>query len=175
MTIETMSSIDWQEFDRLLSESASQGFAFLKRFRYDWESGLNRFNARGEGLFCARSGGRLIGLCGLNADPFVSDPRIGRLRHVYVLERYRRRGAGEALVHHALQSARPHFDLITLRTDMPSAAAFFEALGFVRVTGQPSTTHWFRLAWLTTKPCRLFELHREKRSGWPAVNRTENR
>ena len=36
------------------------------------------------------SEGRLVGVCGLNVDPYLDDPSVGRVRHLYVLVAARR-------------------------------------------------------------------------------------
>jgi GNAT superfamily N-acetyltransferase len=61
-------------------------------------SGTNRFNKRGEAIFAASAAGALIGVCGLNVDPYASDPRVGRVRHLYVLSGFRQLGVGRQLV-----------------------------------------------------------------------------
>jgi hypothetical protein len=36
----------------------------------------------GEALFVARVGERVVGVCGLNVDPYTAEPRVGRVRHL---------------------------------------------------------------------------------------------
>src|SRR5262249_23887642 len=48
-------------------------------FDDDWESGANRFDGPGEVLFEARVGSRLVGICGLDRDPYAQWAEIGHL------------------------------------------------------------------------------------------------
>ena len=81
-------------FDALRHQSEASGYRFLRRAADEWESGANRFDRDGEALLAAEMGGRLVGVCGLSIDPYLDDPRIGRVRNVYVLAEYRGRGIG---------------------------------------------------------------------------------
>ena len=65
-------------FDRLLRESLSEGLRMLERLREEWELGENRFARPGEGFFVAKRGELLVGVCGLNRDPYASRARVGR-------------------------------------------------------------------------------------------------
>jgi GNAT superfamily N-acetyltransferase len=114
----------------LVAECESQGFTFLRRLVSDWDTGANRFALRGEALFAAEEQGIIVGVCGLNVDPYVSDRGIGRVRHLYVLASHRRQGIGGRLVAKVIVSAAHSFHMLRLRTDSPAAAAFYEALGF---------------------------------------------
>lgn len=136
-------------FDRLaplLAESEREGWRLIRRLRDDWAAGTNRFDRPGEALFVAHFGETLVGVCGLNIDPHASDPSAGRLRRVYVLAAFRRRGIGEALVRTAIAAARGRFRVLRLRTQNENAARLYERLGFVTVTDEPSCTHLARLA-----------------------------
>ena len=81
-------------FPALRSGSLAQHFNMLRRLAENWQSGENRFNAPGEKLLGAFRGGELVGVCGLNADAYSLQPRAGRIRHLYIGERYRRQGVG---------------------------------------------------------------------------------
>ena len=81
-------------FADLEAESEAEKFHMLYRLEEHWRSGENRFSAPGEKLLGAFIDDRLIGVCGINRDPFSQHPRAGRIRHLYVSEKYRRCGAG---------------------------------------------------------------------------------
>ena len=129
----------------LVAEADAAGYSFVRRLRDAWMSGENRFDRPGETLLTARVDGRLLGIGGLNIDPFAQSPRIGRLRHLYVARDARRLGIGSALVRHILAAAPPHFSIVRLRTDSPDAAAFYVRLGF-RPTDEAGATHILPLA-----------------------------
>ena len=116
--------------EALLAESEQAGSLIVRRLVDEWASGANRFDRSGEALFAARIEGRLVGVCGLNVDPYSAEPRLGRVRHLYVLSAYRRRGIGRQLVAEVIAAARGRFDHLRLSTGNPVAARFYERLGF---------------------------------------------
>jgi len=116
--------------DVLLAESEQAGSSIVRRLVDEWVSGANRFDRAGEALFAVRIEGRLVGVCGLNVDPYSAEPRLGRVRHLYVLSAYRRRGIGRQLVAEVIAASRGRFDHLCLSTGNPVAARFYERLGF---------------------------------------------
>lgn len=64
-------------FSALRAESLTQNLNMLGRLAENWQSGINRFNAPGEKLLGAFAFGQLVGVCGLNVDPFSQQPRAG--------------------------------------------------------------------------------------------------
>jgi len=130
------------DFDlELLPDANREGFRALQRLRDDWVAGINRFNAPGEALYVARYKDRLVGVCGMNRDPFVEDSKVGRLRRLYVLPQFRRMGIGRQLVLRAIEGGRKRFHTIRLRTIDEGASAFYVALGFDVVAGAGDVTH----------------------------------
>jgi len=127
----------------LVAEADAAGYSFVRRLRDAWMSGENRFDRPGETLLTARVDGRLLGIGGLNIDPFAHADRVGRLRHLYVACDARGLGVGRALVSRILTAAPPHFAVVRLRTDSPDAAAFYARLGF-QPTDEPHATHLIR-------------------------------
>ena len=89
----------------------------------------------------ARVGDDVVGVCGLNVDPYVDDPKIGRVRHLYVLVRHRRSGIGEQLVADVIEAARGRFERLHLRTTNLTAARLYERLGFRRTGEGRDRTH----------------------------------
>jgi GNAT superfamily N-acetyltransferase len=124
----------------LVVESEREGFAFVRRLVDEWESGGNRFDRAGEGLFAAVADGRVVGVCGLNVDPYLAGGRVGRVRHLYVAAGFRRRGIGTALVRAVIMEARGTFDRLRLRTASEPAVRFYESLGFRRTDDEPDCT-----------------------------------
>jgi GNAT superfamily N-acetyltransferase len=125
----------------LVTESEQTGWKFVRRLSDEWVSGTNRFNKRGEAIFAASAAGALIGVCGLNVDPYASDPRVGRVRHLYVLSGFRQLGVGRQLVEAVVAAAKGQFGLLRLQTESGEAAEFYEALGFQRQSDMPDCTH----------------------------------
>lgn len=139
--IERLSGSPADSLGHLVAESRRLGLDFLDRLVREWESGANRFDRPGEVLFVARSGSQIIGVCGLCLDPYVGDPAVGRVRHLYVLVPYRRVGVGEQLVADVIEAARGHFGRLHLRTTNPEAARLYERMGFVPQRGMRDCTH----------------------------------
>jgi len=148
LAIERLSDVTLGDFADLLSESERLGSRIIRRLVEEWGNGANRFDRPGEVLFGARGTGRLIGICGLNHDPYAGDERIGRVRHLYVLSTSRRKGMGQQLVLHVIQAAQGRFDELRLRTNNPAAARLYEELGFRPCDDSGDYTHLAKLATL---------------------------
>lgn len=130
-----------QDLEEIVRLSLSEDFRAVRRLREEWDSGANRFDRPGEILLEARVGSRLVGVCGLNRDPYARQPELGRLRHLYVHPEFRRRGIGRALVSMVIEHARGRFSRVRLRTQDADADRFYLAIGFRRVVGEPDATH----------------------------------
>ncbi|MBL1177529.1 GNAT family N-acetyltransferase [Pantanalinema sp. GBBB05] len=139
--ITRISEIQTESINHLVEESVSQGFRFLERLIREYRSGLNCFNKPGELLLTASVQGAVVGIGGLNQDPYFNHPRIGRLRHLYVESAWRRRGVGHLLVTHLIHAANHHYQLLMLRTDTVTAAEFYQQLGFKADPNWEHTTH----------------------------------
>lgn len=129
----------------LVVESEEAGLRFVRRLAEEWASGRNRFDRPGEALFAAVHDGRTIGVCGLNVDPYAAAPRVGRVRHLYVLAAHRQLAVGEQLVGEVIAAARGPFDTLRPRTGNPAAARLYERLGFRRASGLANCTHLMEL------------------------------
>ena len=140
-TISRTTVLPLNRLGELIAESEAAGFHMLRRLEREWASGENRFDAPGEALFLTTVSDRIVGLCGLNRDPYTGDVSIGRVRHLYVLASYRRQGVGRGLIETVVATARPSFRVLRLRTDSEDADRFYIAAGFRRSIGDPSCTH----------------------------------
>ncbi|HEV8532042.1 MAG TPA: GNAT family N-acetyltransferase [Methylomirabilota bacterium] len=125
----------------LITEGERSGSRFVGRLATEWASGANRFDKPGEALFVARVEGQPVGVCGLNVDPYTAARRVGRVRHLYVMEAYRRQGIGRRLLADVVAAARGPFDRLRLRTANLEAARFYEAIGFAVCPGEAESTH----------------------------------
>ena len=63
----------------LREEADRDGHRFVTRLVNDWASGVNRFDAPGEHLMAAVRNGLVLGVCGLNRDPYTAETGVGRL------------------------------------------------------------------------------------------------
>jgi GNAT superfamily N-acetyltransferase len=123
--------------DALGDAALAEGYGFLRRLMQDWASGANRFDQPGEQLIGAFAGTHLLGVCGLNRDPYLRSRGVGRLRHLYVAPGHRRHGIATALVRSLLRTVA--FHRLRLRTDTAEATAFYLRLGFHPVVDATAT------------------------------------
>jgi ribosomal protein S18 acetylase RimI-like enzyme len=140
-SIDRLRDVSPERVAALLADSEREGSRIVRRLVDEWMSGANRFDRPGEVLFAARLGERLVGVGGLNVDPFAGEPRLGRVRHVYVHSECRRQGIGEQLMAEILTAARGRFDRLGLHTGNPAAARLYERLGFHASAERARTTH----------------------------------
>jgi ribosomal protein S18 acetylase RimI-like enzyme len=143
---------DLASLEILAVEAEREGQRLVRRLVEEWRSGANRFDRAGEALFVLWRGRRAAATCGLNRDPFVAAPEVGRLRHVYVHPALRRAGVGRLLVRVALVEARASFARLRLRTSAAPAARLYERLGFARVD-EADATHALVLSPATGASC----------------------
>lgn len=122
--------------DALRMEAADEGFRLLDRLVRDWKAGANRFDQPGECLLGAWLEAELIGVGGLNRDPYVEGSGIGRIRHLYVRGSARGSGVGSALLQRLLNEASSTFYLVRVRTYTREAAAFYLRHGFLPIADE---------------------------------------
>lgn len=145
MIIERLSELPSEAFGPLVAESEQAGLRFVHRLVEEWASGRNRFERPGEACFAALVDGRIVGVCGLNVDPYTVEPRVGRVRHLYVLSAYRKLGVGERLVGEVIAAGRGQFGILRLRTQNETAARLYERMGFRRCPDLADCTHLMEL------------------------------
>ena len=143
-TVTSVRSGQKPELGRLSESAAAEGFHFVKRAHDAWRRGGNRFDRPGEGFFVALAIDEVVGMCGLNIDPYLDGPSVGRLRHLYVAPEARRRGVGRRLVMACLDLANGHFLRVRLRTFEADAIRLYESMGFRRID-EPDATHTLEL------------------------------
>ena len=129
--------------DELLADAAGEGYAFLDLLVAEWTSSANRFDGPGEVLCGCFDDGKIVAAGGLNRDPFLDNPRIGRIRRVYVRPGWRNRKLGTALVVWLLDAARRNFEAVRLRAENSDAARLYERVGFTPIA-DPHATHILR-------------------------------
>ncbi len=125
----------------LMAASQREGFGAVVKLRDAWEAGTNKFDRGGEVLLAAHRGVELVGVCGLNVDPYCDDVRVGRIRHLYVHPDVRREGVATEVLKAVVRYAAGNFDVLRARTDREDGVAFYLASGFVAVEGDPKCTH----------------------------------
>jgi GNAT superfamily N-acetyltransferase len=150
--IQRLSHLKPGELLTLIADSEAQGLRFVRRLADEWADGVNRFDRPGEALFFARDGSTAVGVGGLNIDPYEDDATVGRVRHLYVLSAYRRRGIGERLVTAIVDAARGRFQALRLLTSNPDAARLYERMGFARRRDEADCTHALGIIGRSARP-----------------------
>lgn len=130
-----------EDIQVLLRVSREEGHNLVERLVDDWEDGSNRFDRPGEVALEARLDSRLVGVGGLNCDPYLDDPGVGRVRHVYVSPDARGLEVGRVLVVSLVEHARGQFSRVRLRTGDAETSGFYVRLGFVEAHDEPDATH----------------------------------
>ncbi|WP_282937381.1 GNAT family N-acetyltransferase [Paenibacillus sp. RC67] len=131
IVIQKIDQLDTLQLSSLVEESIKEGFRHLQRLINDYESGVNTFDKQGEALFLAYDKENLVGVCGLNQDPYANDKKVGRVRRMYVSSGSRRKGVGRLLMQAVITEARRHSSMLVLRTDNPKSDLFYQSLGFI--------------------------------------------
>ena len=127
----------------LKAESIALHFNMLRWLEENWQRGENCFIAPGEKLLGAFLNGRLVGVCGLNRDPFSQQPRAGRIRHLYVSEKCRGLGIGKQLLTVVMADASIWFDFLnTHAPEAAAAAANFSKNSSAIFFAAPLTSRW---------------------------------
>jgi GNAT superfamily N-acetyltransferase len=145
IAIERVKDLAPDSLAELVAESERAGFRFVRKLVDEWNTGSNCFDKPGEALFTASVDGRVVGVGGLNQDPYAGAPGIGRVRRLYVLESVRRRGVARKLVEAIVVQARDHFELLRLRTNTETGGQFYLAMGFKHCASESHSTHELRL------------------------------
>ncbi|MFC9415029.1 GNAT family N-acetyltransferase [Bacillus mobilis] len=130
------------EHDYLVQESKEEGFHFLIRLISEYENKINTFNKTGECLYGIFQGEKLIGIGGLNEDPYTENNKIGRVRRFYIAKEYRRKGVGRLLLLRILSDAKKYFNTVVLHTDTEQGDKFYTSSGFVKGTKYVGTSHY---------------------------------
>lgn len=128
-------------FPKLIESAEAEGFQALTTLARNFESGTNRFDRPGEVLLTLWDREELLGVGGLNRDPYFPSCLVGRLRHLYVLPSLRSQGLGRSLVEALEARARGVFFMLQLFTQASRAGAFYEALGYQPVQGETKVSH----------------------------------
>ncbi|WP_242235033.1 GNAT family N-acetyltransferase [Bacillus cereus group sp. BfR-BA-01316] len=133
------------EMNHLVEESKEEGFNFLLKLINEYESEKNTFSKTGECLYGIFQEDKLIGIGGLNQNPYTKDNKIGRLRRFYILKDYRRIGLGKLLLKQLLRHAEKYFHVVVLHTDTKQGDEFYCANGFLKGEDYKGSSHFIRL------------------------------
>ena len=138
-------SLTEAELQPILAASLDEGYKFIQTLWDEYISGKTRFDADGAALIGVYVDGTLAAIGGVHRDPYLGQPDIGRIRHVYVMPDLRRTGVGRRLMAALIGHSRENFAFLTLRTPTAHADAFYVSLGFSREPRFEHATHWLSL------------------------------
>ncbi|KAA0549954.1 GNAT family N-acetyltransferase [Bacillus sp. BGMRC 2118] len=124
--------LDEWNLDVLIKESEQEGHRFVTKLVRQYVSLQNRFDRQGEVLYVATLNEEVVGVCGLNKDPYNEQKNIGRLRHLYVLSQFRNLGIAQKLLEQIKKDSISTFSIMTLRTSNPVADRFYTRNGFTK-------------------------------------------
>jgi GNAT superfamily N-acetyltransferase len=145
MQINKVTSLKTDELKNIIDDSLSDGYKFVKRLVDEFENGSNKFDKNGESLYVAIDGDDIIGVGGLNIDPYREESDVGRVRHLYVLRKNRGHGVGKKLLRIIIEEAQKHFRILTLSTDNPIADKLYRDAGFIKAEGIYKASHIMNL------------------------------
>jgi N-acetylglutamate synthase-like GNAT family acetyltransferase len=134
------------DISSLVEESKEEGFHFLERLVNEYKNGTNDFKKTSEALYGVFTDkGILVGIGGLNVDPYTTDEKVGRVRRFYISKNCRRKGIGQNLLNKIVNEAKKKFDILVLHTDTQQASQFYKSFGFVKESNYPKTTHFMKM------------------------------
>ncbi|KRG12596.1 hypothetical protein ACA30_18455 [Virgibacillus soli] len=146
MQIEKVTSIEQYNLDLLIDDSLSEGYKFIQRLVDEYKTGSNKFDKKGESLYIAKLDGEVIGIGGLNIDPYHTLPDVGRVRHLYVLRKNRGTSVGKKLLNTIITEAKKNFRTLRLSsTDDTAAVNLYIKCGFLKVEGVYKVSHILEL------------------------------
>jgi GNAT superfamily N-acetyltransferase len=127
--------------DDLVDEADKSGHRFVARFFRNWLGDGDRFDGPDEQIVGIWADEKLVGFAGLHADPYLNDPAVCRLRHLYVASAFRDQGIGVLLVRHLLENARS-FERVRLRAGTQEAVDFYDHIGWQKTDEKDATHQW---------------------------------
>ncbi len=132
--------------DEILTESKECGYGMIERLITEWESGITDFSNKNEAYFAYEEYGKILGIGGINEEPYLRIKEYGRMRHLYVLKTWRHRGIGKEIVRATIEFAKAYYELVTLMTPKDgSADAFYESIGFKKCDSLERVSHTLAL------------------------------
>ncbi|WP_254871187.1 GNAT family N-acetyltransferase [Bacillus sp. Marseille-Q1617] len=82
---------------------------------------------------------------GLNRDPYNRGESLGRLRRVYVLRDYRKKGIARLLCNELQEFAKKYYKGVILHTDTSEGDLFYRSLGYQKTDSYQKSSHYLIL------------------------------
>lgn len=128
-----------EELAELHKMSREEGDRLLEKLFYEFKTGTDSFNQKGECLLVGEMDEKIVAIGGLTIDPL--NPERGRIRRLYVLPSYRGKGIGKKLVQELLRHSKRYFPFVSVNIGQRKIAEFYEKLGFQRYDQEEGITH----------------------------------
>ncbi len=133
---------DLSEEIRELAKIASVGgYRNIETLVNEFDSGVNRFSTPGEALFGAYEATSILGIGGINIDPYYGLATVARVRRLFVKPDARRRGVATALMLQIEEIGRKYFSKLQLFTNSETASRFYINLGYRAVKHREKISH----------------------------------
>lgn len=127
------------EFARLSAQARAEGYDFLDRLANRWRGGAYDGDAEADVLGVSDEAA-LLAIGAQTYDEYDPQPEHRRIRHFYVLPEARRRGVGRELASALTERAFVRAPRLHLRATHALSIAFWDAMGFARVS-RPDRSH----------------------------------
>ena len=151
--IEEITDIEKVDLAEILEESKGLGYGMIERLIREWKSGETDFSKENEAYFAFVADGKVVGVGGVNEEPYLKIKEYGRMRHLYVLKSWRRKGIGSAIVGTTIDFAKKHYILMTLMTPKDGRSdSFYEGIGFEKCTSLNRVSHTLDLHYNALMP-----------------------
>ena len=88
---------------------------------------------------------KLIGIGGLNEDPYTENNKIGRVRRFYIAKRIPKERSREVTVIANFKRCEKYFNIVVLHTDTEQGDKFYTSSGFVKGTKYVGASHYVNI------------------------------
>ena len=141
MQIKRVVDLNTYDITPLLDSSVAEGYRFIQKLIDEYDNGKNRFDKKGELLLIIELDNQVIGIGGLNIEPYLNEDQVGRIRNIYIHPKHRGKKLGEQLVQILIEQSKKDFKLLRLLTENPIADHLYQKIGFNKITGLYKATH----------------------------------
>jgi len=143
--IKKVSDLNKYDITTILESSLAEGYRFIQKLIDEYKNGTNRFDKNGEILLIVELENKVIGVGGLNIDPYLNEDQVGRVRHIYIEPKHRGKRIGKQLVKLLVEESRKNFYRLRLFTENPVAEQLYLNVGFKKVEGHYKASHIIEL------------------------------
>ena len=128
------------DFPALAETARQEGYDFVSRVGARWDGARYMDDALAT-VWGAFAGDALIAIGAQTHDEYDPSPLHRRIRHFFVHPDHRRGGVGRALAAKLIEDAHAVAPRLHLRATRAHSAAFWDSVGFARLTKGENRTH----------------------------------